>query len=62
MLQHPIRLATFGLIGGLLLSLASTGILRSLLFGLSPTDSATLAGAATAVVVLVTLQVLGAKC
>ena len=55
MLQHPIRLATIGLIGGILLSLASTGILRSLLFGLSPTDGATLAGAATAVVVLVIL-------
>jgi predicted permease len=55
MLQQPIRLATIGLIGGILLSLATTGILRSLLFGLSPTDVTTLAGAATAVVVLVTL-------
>jgi predicted permease len=54
-LQHPIRLATIGVIGGILMSLASTGVLRSLLFGLSPTDGATLASAAAAVVVLVTL-------
>ena len=55
MLQHPLRLATTGVLAGVLLSLASTGLLRSLLFGLSPTDRATLTGAATAVVVLVTL-------
>ena len=53
-LQHPIRLAIAGLVVGIMLSLASTGLLRSLLFGLSPTDSSTLAGAAAAVVILVT--------
>ena len=53
-LQHPFRLAIAGLAIGILLSLASTGLLRSLLFGLSPTDVSTLAGAAIAVVILVT--------
>ncbi len=53
-LQHPFRLAIAGLAVGIMLSLASTGLLRSLLFGLSPTDISTLAGAATAVVILVT--------
>ena len=55
MLQQPFRLAVVGLIAGILLSLASTGLLRSLLFGLSPTDGATLAGAAAAVITFVTL-------
>jgi hypothetical protein len=53
-LQQPVRLAIAGLAAGLALSLASTGLLRSLLFGLSPTDVTTLAGAAASVVVLVT--------
>jgi hypothetical protein len=52
-LQHPFRLAFAGLAAGIALSLASTGVLRSLLFGLSPTDASTLAGAAAAVVILV---------
>jgi predicted lysophospholipase L1 biosynthesis ABC-type transport system permease subunit len=53
-LQQPVRLAIAGLAAGLALSLATTGLLRSLLFGLSPTDVTTLAGAAVSVVVLVT--------
>ena len=53
-LQHPLRLAIAGLAAGIMLSLATTGLLRSLLFGLSPTDISTLAGAAAAVVLLVT--------
>ena len=52
-LQHPFRLAFAGLAAGIALSLASTGVLRSLLFGLSPTDASTLAAAAAAVVILV---------
>jgi putative ABC transport system permease protein len=53
-LQQPFRLAAAGLGAGIVLSLASAGLLRSLLFGLSPTDASTLAGAAAAVVSLVT--------
>jgi predicted permease len=53
MLRHPFRLAVAGLAAGITLSLATTGLLRSLLFGLSPTDASTLAGAATAVMLLV---------
>jgi ABC-type antimicrobial peptide transport system permease subunit len=52
-LQHPFRLALAGLAAGIMLSLASTGLLRSLLFGFSPTDVSTLTGAAMAVIVLV---------
>ena len=40
-LQHPFRLAIAGLAAGIMLSLATTGLLRSLLFGLSPTDIST---------------------
>ena len=53
-LKHPFRLAIAGLAAGITLTVASTGLLRSLLFGLSPTDVSTLAGAAAAVVILVT--------
>jgi predicted permease len=53
-MRQPLRLALAGLVAGIMLSVATTGLLRSLLFGLSPTDVSTLTGAAIAVIVLVT--------
>jgi len=46
-LGHGLRLAAFGVSIGLALALAITRLMSALLFGTSPTDVATFAGAAT---------------
>jgi ABC-type antimicrobial peptide transport system permease subunit len=46
-LGHGLRLAALGVSIGLALSLAITRLMSALLFGTSPTDVATFAGAAT---------------
>jgi putative ABC transport system permease protein len=55
-LQQPLRLAAAGTVAGTALTLATTGLLRSLLFGLSPTDVPTLTASVAAVVALVLLS------
>jgi putative ABC transport system permease protein len=57
-LGHGLRLAALGMIVGLALALAVTRLMSSLLFGISPTDVATFAGAAlllTAIAVVASL-------
>jgi len=46
-LGEGMRLAAFGMAAGLALALAITRLMSALLFGISPTDIATFAGAAT---------------
>jgi ABC-type antimicrobial peptide transport system permease subunit len=51
-LGHGLRLAGLGIAVGLALALATTRLMSALLFGTSPTDIATFAGAATLLAVI----------
>ena len=47
-----LKLATWGVVAGIVLALAGTRLLRSLLFGTSPTDTLTFAAVATLLVII----------
>jgi len=51
-LGHGLRLAALGMVTGLVLALAVTRLMSSLLFGISPTDIATFAGSALLLTVI----------
>ena len=51
-LGQGLRLAGLGMVVGLALSLAATRLMTALLFGTSPTDVATFAGAASLLAVI----------
>jgi putative ABC transport system permease protein len=50
--RNGLRLVVAGVVGGLLIAMASTGVMASLLFGVKPTDATSYASAAALVIIL----------